>query len=100
MATMNTAILSRHDQGVAYYARQLVQKGWMTVYSHLPGNLKPPTINGRIPDIYARHGVQELVIEVETSKALPTAHTAQQAGAFRAWAGLSPNTRRFQLLVY
>ena len=60
----------RHDRGVAREAKALQVVGY-NVQADLPEHPKPPTLNGRVPDVYATlarsltlPGIQ--IIEVET----------------------------------
>lgn len=85
----------RHDRGVAYWARQIITAGWSRVWSDLPGNAKPPIINGYIPDIYALHGNSEYAIEIETQDSVNSEQARQQLAAFRAWAQVGQN-RKFE----
>ncbi|MBU2545492.1 hypothetical protein KKC65_03540 [Patescibacteria group bacterium] len=88
----------RHNLGVASFARKVVSAGWNKVWSDLPGNTKPPIINGFIPDIYATHtnGRRHLV-EIETIDSINTRHALQQKAAFQAWVNASPRTRSFKI---
>jgi hypothetical protein len=88
--------LSEHDACVKFLAGQLTTEGW-TVYAHLQGYSRPQKIGKHIPDIYARRGVEEYVIEVETWKGLFHPHSAAQVKTFTDWALLSFNrTRTFR----
>jgi len=88
----------RHDVGVGNSARQVILAGWNTVRSDLPGNTKPPMINGFIPDIYAMHNNgQRYLIEIETTDSINTQHALQQKVAFQAWVNASPKTRSFKI---
>ncbi len=89
---------AKHDRGVAVWARAVIRVGWKLVYSDLPGNALPPLVNGFRPDIYAKSGIQELVIEVETADSAGTLHAVTQKIAFRRWAVAMPN-RSFLLKI-
>ncbi|MFA6476001.1 MAG: hypothetical protein WCV68_01145 [Candidatus Paceibacterota bacterium] len=84
-----------HDTEVANIASQYVRAGWPVVYSDLPGNNKPPVINGYIPDVYVRNGNAEVVIEIETIDSKNSQQSIAQYKAFKSWADLSPAYRKF-----
>ncbi|TSC60456.1 MAG: hypothetical protein LiPW15_334 [Parcubacteria group bacterium LiPW_15] len=86
----------RHDSGVAFWANNLASNGWSIVYADLPGKAKPPMIGMYIPDVYGKHGSQEVVIEVETADTIDAEHTKFQLAAFRNWAAGS-SLRRFEV---
>ncbi|MBI2669533.1 MAG: hypothetical protein HYX20_00050 [Candidatus Yanofskybacteria bacterium] len=88
----------KHDSGVATWAVSYVKGGWSNVLSDLPGNVKPPKINGHIPDIYASHGNAERVVEIETQDSVNSEHARQQVVAFQAWARMGQN-RKFEVKV-
>ena len=88
----------KHDDGVALFAISLIKNGWSLVRSDLPGNIKPPQIGDHIPDIYARHGIEEVIIEVETNDTENSSHSLEQYAVFRAWAKQS-SSRQFLLKV-
>lgn len=76
---------TKHDNGVIYWANELIQKGWPIVYADLPGKVKPPQIGNHIPDIYAKHINQEIVIEIETDDSVGLEHTKNQLLTFTVW---------------
>lgn len=88
----------KHDVGVSNFARQVILAGWNTVWSDLPGNIKPPIINGFIPDIYAIHNDGErYLVEIETADSINTQHALRQKSAFQIWVNASPRTRSFEI---
>lgn len=87
----------KHDKGVASAAIDAIQKGW-TVYSDLPGNIKPPTIGEYIPDVYGHYEQSEFVIEIETIDSKDVEHSILQKNAFQRWKNES-NLRQFILIV-
>jgi|SRR3989344_9165984 len=89
---------ANHDCGLVAVAGDAIRKGWRSILVDLPGYVRPPQINGYIPDIYARSGMYELVIEIETRDTVNLSHSKTQAIAFQSWARMSPY-RRFQILV-
>ena len=88
-----------HDTGVMNVAQQVIQKGWPVVYSDLPGNAKPPTIMGYIPDVYAKSNQQELIVEVETNDSRNDTHSISQQTAFKKWELMFPTNRKFVLWI-
>ena len=88
----------KHDKTVATWANKMISAGWETVLSDLPGNKKPATIRGYIPDIYAAHGIEEYIIEVETEDSANTQHALEQKAIFQSWANASPN-RKFTIRI-
>jgi len=89
----------KHDAGVASWARQITAAGWSNVWSDLPGNVKPPLINGHLPDVYATHNGYEYVVEIETSDSLNSSHALLQKTAFMRWAALAPTRRKFEIRI-
>lgn len=81
----------RHDEGVSCYTSQLGELGWRLIYADLPGHAKPPQIGAYIPDLYAKTGLKEIVIEIETRDSINTAHAIFQKNTFERWAKQSPN---------
>ena len=81
---------SKHDETVARVAGGYKSHGWK-VEADLPGSSKPKTIRGHRPDVIARKGKQERVIEVETPKSINSAHAKSQREAFRKWSSENPN---------
>lgn len=88
----------RHDEGVIAVAAELLRSGWSTVYADLPGKAKPPQIGDYVPDVYGRHGIAEIVIEVETTDTVNTPHAEVQRNTFSVWARQSLN-RKFQVRI-
>lgn len=88
----------KHDVAVGSWAKQVIMSGWNSVWSDLPGNVKPPMVGGFIPDIYAVHNGQKYIIEIETIDSIKTPHAIQQKIVFQAWANTSPG-RKFEVKV-
>lgn len=88
----------RHDAEVLRRGVDAKKKGWATVFVDLPNYIKPPTINGYIPDIYAHNGAEELLIEIETNDT-NSLHAVSQHVAFRQWANQRPLNRKFVVFV-
>lgn len=77
-----------HDKGVQAQARKLDQDGW-EVHADVSGWPNPPTINGRIPDVYATKRGSRRIVEVETDPD----EDQKQHETFRRHAGQKHNTR-------
>lgn len=73
----------RHDDGVRRTAEWYKGKGFR-VKADLPGEPKPAAISGFIPDVIAKKGNKEIIIEVETRKTSVT--DKEQQKAFREYA--------------
>ncbi|MAZ56520.1 hypothetical protein CL653_01910 [bacterium] len=78
----------KHDTGVTKSAQWYKSRGYK-VEVDLPGEKKPKNIDGFIPDLIAKKGHKEIVIEVETKQTANT-DTDQQA-AFKKYAARSSN---------
>jgi hypothetical protein len=89
---------TKHDQGVAFWVNQVRLAGWSAVLFDLPGYVKPTVIVGHIPDVYATHGNQEYIIEIETLDSVNSSHALAQKASFQAWARISPS-RTFEVRV-
>lgn len=89
---MNSTISTKHDQAVLAWGKAFAKAGW-TTYVHLPGYDRPPLINGYIPDVYAVHGIEVTILEVEDEESITSQHTKLQLAAFDAWAKASPHRR-------
>ena len=77
-----------HDSEVLRQAEKLKEAGY-DVSADLPSWRKPPTIGGKIPDIYAKKGKEEKVREVETADSLNK--DMEQRKKFRKWADRGKN---------
>ncbi len=55
----------KHDEGVFKSATWYKNRGFKT-FADLPGWEKPKSIGGFIPDLIARKGKREIVVEIET----------------------------------
>ncbi len=84
-----------HDVCVANWVKGYKDAGW-TVHADIQGYLAPPTINEKIPDIYAKSGNSAQVLEVETDESINSDHAKEQIAAFKQWANQSTN-RTFRL---
>lgn len=73
----------RHDEGVKQSADWYKSRDFK-VKADLPGEEKPKKIGGFIPDIIAKKGKKEIVIEIETRQTANTDKEQQQA--FRDYA--------------
>ena len=82
-----------HDNCVGVWAEAFTLAGW-DVYSALSGYSEPPSIHGKIPDIYAWTCNHEMVVEVETNESIG----AKQSIVFRDWVSGS-KVRSFRLLM-
>ncbi len=82
---------SKHDAEVKKIAKELEEKGF-EVKADLPGFSKPDTIQGLRPDIIAKKGKQQRIIEVETPESLKSARDLKQQEAFRKEANKRRNT--------
>lgn len=85
----------RHDQKVASLAKGLQNKGY-NVKADVKGFEKPKIIQGRRPDIIAKKGSKEKIIEVETPKTLNI--DKQQHKVFDDYADRG-NNRSFDIKV-
>jgi hypothetical protein len=89
----------KHDRAVAVQTSWFANNGWPIVYADLPNLAKPPKIGGFIPDVYARHGINECVVEVETLDSVNSDQAKQQKLVFQQWAMQSPARRFIQKVV-
>ena len=78
----------KHDEGVKRSAEWYKKQGFK-VKSDLPGEKKPKKIGGFIPDIIAKKGAAEVIIEIETKQSANTDKEQQQA--FRDYANKNRN---------
>ncbi len=68
----------KHDESVKRSADAYKQRGY-DVRADIPGEKKPKNIGGYIPDIIAKKGKKETVVEIETRKTATTDKKQQQA---------------------
>jgi len=62
---------AKHDRKVQQRLDYYVDKGFRT-WADLPGRAKPPKVEGKIPDIYARRKNQLFIEEIETPSTMST----------------------------
>lgn len=72
---------NKHDRKVKEVAKDYGARGY-DVLADVPGYPKPPTIGGYRPDVVARKGGQETVVEVETPDSVNSERDIAQQGAF------------------
>lgn len=84
---------SEHDRMVKKLARDYKARGY-DVEADLAGYETPPPVGGYRPDIRAKKGSHETIVEVETPETVNTAHAGAQESAFIRAARRSP-TRHF-----
>jgi hypothetical protein len=85
----------RHDRGVLRRANWYEARGY-TVTADLPGWPKPKHIGGFIPDVLAKRGGEEVVLEVETKDS--DRKDRDQHQAFKKYAAIS-GARRFRKVI-
>lgn len=79
-----------HDEGVSNTANWYKNRGY-TTYADLPDWKRPKNIDGFIPDVIAKKGKKEILIEVETEK---TANSdVKQQKAFKSYVKNNKNKR-------
>lgn len=69
---------TRHDRKVEERASSLRERGFR-VQADLPGHVRPPTLAGHRPDIFARRGGELVVEEIETPSTLRADRAQQEA---------------------
>lgn len=89
---------TRHNKRVFEIASEGTRKNWVVYADHCDEFEKPQKIRGHIPDVYAKNGGRELVIEVETNDSLGTLHASAQKFAFSLWEKESSN-RTFRVVM-
>ncbi|MBI2484368.1 hypothetical protein HYV71_04255 [Candidatus Uhrbacteria bacterium] len=82
----------KHDESVRKTADWYKNQGF-TVKADLPGQIKPKKIGGFVPDVIAKKGKKEVIVEVETKKTASADKEQQQA--FRDYANRK-NSRVFR----
>lgn len=73
---------SKHNQGVLKEAKELKRRKY-SVYADIEGYKKPPRRGRFIPDIIAKKGNEEIIIEVETTDSANSPRDLAQQEAFR-----------------
>jgi len=86
---------SKHDDRVRKIAGGYKSQSW-EVQADVPGYSKPRTIFNKRPDIRAKKGARERIIEVETRNSMKT--DVSQRNTFKRFAGLN-NKRKFRTSV-
>lgn len=84
-----------HDRKVRQLARELKKQGF-NVNAHIEGYDTPKPIgkNGRIPDIYAKKGSKEKIVEVDT----PDTEEPAQLSTFR-WSTAQRKNAKFEHII-
>lgn len=78
----------KHNQEVLKEAKELKREKY-SVYADIEGYKKPPRRGGYIPDIVAKKGKKEIIIEVETVDSANSPRDLAQQEAFKRAAGKS-----------
>ena len=97
MARRTKKTQSKHAAAVRAIAKEFENKGY-EVEADVTGYSKPGTIGGYRPDVIAKKGKQEKIVEVETTDSVDSARDLKQQQAFRAAAKRSKN-RSFKRVV-
>jgi len=84
-----------HDAKVIATANRYRRDGWR-VSADVDGFKQPKTVYNKRPDIIARRGNQERIIEVENTRSMQTDRS--QRAAFQRYANNNPN-KSFRTLV-
>ena len=69
---------AKHDKKVLQRAEYYKKKGASYVRVDLPGQVKPPKLGGKIPDLYIRLNGELIVEEIETKQSLNTDKKQQE----------------------
>ena len=85
----------RHDAAVRKSADWYGSRGY-SVQADVPGRKQPKTIEKRRPDIIAKKGREEVIVEVETKQSADA--DKEQQRVFREYAKRNPG-RRFRKKV-
>ena len=85
----------KHDLGVLKSANYYEKQGYK-VQADLPGYAKPKSIGHRIPDVFAKKGNKEIIVEVETKQSVNTDDKQQEK--FQNYADRS-NNRKFKTKI-
>lgn len=80
----------KHDNEVKKVAKDYAGRGY-DVEADISGYKRPPTVGGYRPDVRAKKGKYETLVEVETPDTVDTVHALSQELAFRKSARRSPN---------
>jgi len=88
---------SKHDNKVLAEAKKLKQEQY-NVYADIAGYKKPPSRGGYIPDVLAKKGQNEIIIEVETVDSANSERDLAQQGAFQR-AARKPGVKFKRIIV-
>jgi len=88
---------SKHDNKVLAEAKKLKQEQY-NVSADIAGYKKPPRRGNYIPDIVARKGQSEIIIEVETVDSANSERDLAQQGAFHR-AARKPGVKFKRIIV-
>ena len=77
---------NKHNREVKRLANEYKGKGYQ-VEADIQGFSQPQTIGGFRPDISAKKGGQETIVEVETLDSVDSTRDVKQQSAFQDWAG-------------
>lgn len=94
----NPASQTEHDRKVSQEAREYKRKGYQ-VQADIPGYPKPANIGNFRPDIRAKKGVHQTVVEVETPDSVDSVRDVQQQGAFHRWRRRDPARRHYRRVI-
>ncbi len=76
---------SKHNKEVKRLAIEYKDKGYK-VEADITGFQQPNTVSGFRPDIRAKKGGQETIVEVETLDSVDSTRDTKQQDAFQDWA--------------
>ena len=81
---------SKHNKEVKRLANKYKDKGYQ-VEADILGYTQPQTVRGFRPDIKAKKGKQETIIEVETLDSVDSTRDLKQKDAFQDWSSQDKN---------
>lgn len=84
---------SKHDKAVLGSVKWYEGQGYK-IKADLPGHEKPKKIGGYIPDLIAKKGKKEIIIEIETKDTIK--QDSDQHQAFREYVARNKRTRDFK----
>lgn len=88
---------SKHDRAVEKIAQDYEDRGY-DVSADVEGYPRPPTIGGYRPDVVARKGGHETIVEVETPDSVDSPRDRAQQKAFQSAARRSKR-RHYKRIV-
>jgi cysteine synthase len=88
---------TKHDETVRGVARRYQRKGY-NVEADVTGFDQPGTIRGVRPDVRARKGGHETIVEVETPDSVDSKRDQKQQKAFKGWSKGS-STKHYRRVV-